>query len=129
VEVEPDLCAKADPLLLRQVVVGLLSNAIRNTPPPGAITVRGRRGPADEVALEVTDTGTGIPATEVERVFERFYRASSAISQQGFGLGLAIAKRMVNVMGGEIEASSEEGRGSTFRVRLPVAEPTATPVA
>jgi two-component system sensor histidine kinase VicK len=129
VESEPDLTAKGDPTLLRQVMIGLLTNAFKNTPPPGAVTVRGRRDGETDVILEVIDTGTGIPAAEIERVFERFYRRSESRKQEGFGLGLAIARRMVDVMGGEIGATSVQGQGSTFWVRLPVAQLSSTPVA
>jgi signal transduction histidine kinase len=128
VDVEPGLAAEGDPLLLRQVLIGLLSNAVRHTSTTGTVILRGRRGDGDAV-IEVVDTGTGIPAEEINRVFERFYRSSDALAHEGFGLGLAIAKRMVHVMGGSIGAASEEGHGSIFWVRLPAAEPIPTPVA
>jgi signal transduction histidine kinase len=129
VDVEPDLAATGDPTLLRQVMIGLLTNAFKNTPPPGTVTIRGRREGESEVLLEVIDTGIGIPTAEIERVFERFYRRSESRQQEGFGLGLAIARRMVDVMGGRIGADSVEGHGSTFWVRLPIAQPSPTPVA
>jgi signal transduction histidine kinase len=128
VDVEPGLAADADPTLLRQVLIGLLSNAARHTQPPGAVVLRGWRGNGDAM-IEVVDTGSGIPADELDRVFERFYRSSGALAHEGFGLGLAIAKRMVHVMGGTIGAASEEGHGSVFWVRLPAAESIPTPVA
>ena len=82
IEVEPDLAAKGDPTLLRQVMIGLLTNAFKNTPPPGTVTVRGRRDGETEVSMEVIDTGTGIPAAEIERVFERFYRRRRRASRR-----------------------------------------------
>ncbi len=129
VDVEPDLAVNGDPTLLRQVMVGLLTNAFKHTPLPGAVTVRARHDGEREVVLEVIDTGPGIPEAEIERVFERFYRRDESRQREGFGLGLAIARRMVDVMGGEIGATSVEGKGSTFWVRLPLAQPSPTPVA
>ena len=129
IDVEADVAARGDPVLLRQVLIGLLTNAFKNTPPPGVVTLRARRGRDNEVLIEVSDTGTGISAEEVGRVFERFYRGSGSLQQEGFGLGLSIAKRMVDVMEGEMGVESNLGTGSTFWVRLPVAEVAATPVA
>jgi two-component system phosphate regulon sensor histidine kinase PhoR len=128
-EVGADVAARGDPVLLRQVLIGLLTNAFKNTPPPGVVTLRARRGRDSEVLIEVSDTGTGIAEEEVGRVFERFYRGSGSLKQEGFGLGLSIAKRMVDVMEGEMGVESNVGTGSTFWVRLPVAEVAATPMA
>jgi two-component system, OmpR family, phosphate regulon sensor histidine kinase PhoR len=129
VEAQPELVAQGDGVLLRQVLVGLLTNAFKNTPPPGDVTLRARRGEDGEIVIDVSDTGTGIEAGELSRVFERFYRGSGALEQEGFGLGLSIAKRMVDVMGGEIGVDSAVGVGSTFWVRLQAAKPAPTPVA
>ncbi len=129
VEAAPELVARGDSVLLRQVLIGLLTNAFKNTPPPGVVTLRARRGGEEEILIEVNDTGTGIEPDEIDRVFERFYRGSGALEQEGFGLGLSIARRMVDVMGGEIGVRSEVGEGSTFWIRLQAAQPAATPVA
>jgi two-component system, OmpR family, phosphate regulon sensor histidine kinase PhoR len=128
-EVEPDLVAEGDPVLLRQVMIGLLSNACAYTSAPGTVTLRASRGAQNSVTIEVQDTGKGIPPDEQDRVFDRFYRGSGMLEGEGFGLGLSIAKRMVNVMGGRIGLRSEPGTGSTFWVRLRAAKPTPTPVA
>jgi signal transduction histidine kinase len=129
IDVESDLAAEGDRVLLRQVIVGLLTNAFKHTNAPGAVTLRARRGESADVLIEVTDTGTGIAPDEIGRIFERFYRGSGSLEREGFGLGLSIAKRMVDVMSGRIGVTSTVGRGSTFWVRLPIAKPAATPVA
>jgi two-component system, OmpR family, sensor histidine kinase VicK len=129
VDVVTGITAEGDGVLLRQVLIGLLTNAFKNTPAPGAVTLRARGLPDGEVLIEVEDTGNGIAPDEVGRVFERFYRGSKALEQEGFGLGLSIAKRMVDVMGGEIGVESEVGVGSTFWVRLPAAATVPSPVA
>jgi signal transduction histidine kinase len=128
-DVGSDLVGQGDRVLLRQVLIGLLTNAFKNTPPPGKVTIRGRRGDEGEVTVEIEDTGSGIAPEEVSRIFERFYRGSGSLEQEGFGLGLSIARRMVDVMGGEIGVESVEGQGATFWVRLRTAQPATTPVA
>jgi signal transduction histidine kinase len=129
VEVEGGLLAQGDRVLLRQVLIGLLTNAFKNTSPPGEVLIRARARDEDQVEIDVVDTGSGIAAEEVDRIFERFYRGSGSLEQEGFGLGLSIARRMVDVMGGEIGVESSEGVGSTFWVRLRAAKPAPTPVA
>jgi signal transduction histidine kinase len=129
VEIEPGLSVHGDPALIRQVMISLLTNAYKNTPRGGTITLRARAESDGEAVIEVSDTGTGIPAEEQARIFERFYRGSNALEKEGFGLGLSIARRMVEVMGGKIGVLSELGTGSVFWVRLPVAKPAPTPVA
>jgi len=135
-DVDPDLVAEGDRVLFRQVVIGLLANAFKHTPAPGRVSLRGRRGRREggvdgggEVRIEVADTGTGIAAEEVDRIFERFYRGAGSLEKDGFGLGLSIARRMVDVMGGEIGVVSQPGEGSTFWVHLRAAKPAPTPVA
>ena len=81
----PDLVAGGDPVLLRQVLIGLLTNAFKHTPAPGAVTLRARRGEDEEIVIEVTDTGTGIAPDEVDRVFERFYRGRARSRRRASG--------------------------------------------
>lgn len=105
---------------LSLLVGNLLDNAVRYTPPGGRVDVE-VEVKEEGVFLEVRDTGIGIPARDLPRIFERFYRVDPARSRQtgGTGLGLSIAKHVVEQHGGRIAAKSELGRGSTFRVILP----------
>jgi signal transduction histidine kinase len=110
--------ASADPTRIRQVVVNLVSNAIKFTPPGGEVSVQVTRE-SDRVVLEVADNGPGIAAADQARVFERFYRTSSAAETAGTGLGLAIVKAIAEAHGGRALLESRLGDGTTFRVELP----------
>jgi PAS domain S-box-containing protein len=112
------LAANADPDKLRQVVAALVDNAIKFSPGGGTVTVAVRRAD-DAVAVSVEDEGVGIPKSEQERIFRKFYRAGDAT--QGTGVGLFIAQGLVTAMGGRISVSSEEGKGSQFTFELPLA--------
>jgi signal transduction histidine kinase len=115
-----DTQTEADPDQMRQLVLHLGSNAIKFTPPGGAVTVF-LSGSADEIALRVEDTGIGIPEAALEKVFERFYQVDSSLARRfgGAGLGLAVCKSIVEWHGGRITAESAPGRGSCFTVVLP----------
>ncbi|HWP34203.1 MAG TPA: GAF domain-containing protein, partial [Thermodesulfobacteriota bacterium] len=120
-EVPEDLALSADPLKLEQVLVNLLANAVKFTPAGGQVTVEARAAP-DGVLLRVRDTGEGIAAEHLERIFEPFFQAGGPAGRRarGTGLGLAICRQIVELHGGRIWAESEgPGRGSTFTVRLP----------
>ena len=107
---------------VRQVLLNLVGNAVKFTA-SGSITVHvRRRGPGDDVLLEVVDTGIGIDPDRVEQMFHPFVQADVTTTREygGNGLGLAIAKELVELMGGTIGASSEPGRGSSFWVQLPL---------
>ena len=109
----------ADPLRLKQVLLNLLTNAVKFTPPGGSVTVTAERS-ASAVVVSVSDTGTGIAREDHERIFESFQQGSRSPQRtEGTGLGLTLCRRIVELHGGEISMSSEVGRGSTFTVRLP----------
>ena len=116
---DPEL--SGDPVRLRQVVGNLVSNALRHTPPGGRVTLCARQT-ADHVTIEVADTGTGIPAEDLPRVFDRFWRAEKSRSRRtgGSGLGLAIVRRLTEAHGGTVTVVSTVGAGTVFTVRLPV---------
>jgi CheY-like chemotaxis protein/two-component sensor histidine kinase len=119
------LSFEADPARITQVVSNLLDNAVRFTPRDGKISVTGY-GQRGEVVLRVRDTGIGIAPEVLPRVFDLFVRAdrSQAGSEEGLGVGLALARTLVELHGGTITAQSEgPGRGSEFVLRLPVGAP------
>ena len=121
-----------DPDRLRQIVWNLVSNAVKFTPRSGRVTVRVERDPPTGVRLVVEDTGAGIPREFLPHVFERFRQgdSSNTRSHGGLGLGLAVARHLVELHGGTIDARSEgEGRGATFTVTLPIADPAQLPPA
>jgi len=103
---------------LERVLQNLLVNAVRHTPADGTVRVEARRS-ADGLEVAVADTGEGIAAEDLDRVFEPFFRADPARHGAGAGLGLALAKRIVEALGGQIRAESEPTRGSRFAVVLP----------
>jgi signal transduction histidine kinase len=115
----------ADRERIHQVVFNLLDNAVRFTPPGGRVTVSAIRS-GGRCEVSVADTGQGIPAEHLPFLFERFYRVDQARSRGaagtgGTGIGLAIARSVVEAHGGTIRAESEVGRGSTFTFDLPLA--------
>ena len=116
-----DVTADVDTVALRQIVTNLLSNAVKFTEAGGSVTVRLTDDGFDAV-LSVTDTGTGIDPVDQRQIFERFYRARSAraAAVPGVGLGLAIAKDLVDAHGGSISVESVVGEGSVLTVRLPL---------
>ena len=117
----------ADRQRLAQILLNLARNAITYTPAGGIVSLSVERPDHYHLSLVVADTGVGIPQEELERVFERFYRAdaSRARATGGFGLGLAIVRDLAKAMGGVVTAESEVGQGSRFRVTLPIAPENA----
>lgn len=108
---------------LAQVFTNLVDNGIKHSPEEGEVTLRGRSG-LGWVSVEIIDKGPGIEPQSLDRIFERFYQGDPSRHKdesQGTGLGLAISQEIVRAHGGRIEASSEVGKGSIFRVLLPVA--------
>jgi len=117
-----------DDARIRQVLDNLLSNALRYTDPGGIVTVRSRVD-GDHGVIDVADTGIGLAADELPRVFDRFWRSdkSRARSRGGAGIGLAIVRQLVRAHDGMIDVTSHPGEGSTFTVRLPLLRERASP--
>ncbi len=120
----PTVCA--DRLQIERVVANLVSNAVRHTERGGEITITATQRDG-HVAISVADTGSGIPPEYLPRLFDRFVQVPNAPSG-GAGLGLAIAKHIVEAHGGQISVRSKLGHGTTFTFTLPIISPT-TPTA
>ena len=113
-----NLIVRADRNRLRQVLVNLLDNAIKYSAPGGRIEISAEPRP-DEVVITVKDSGEGIPAEEVPRIWERLYRGDKSRSQRGLGLGLSLVRAIVHAHGGRIEVQSAVSKGSSFIIHLP----------
>lgn len=110
---------EADPARMQQVLVNLIHNAIKFTPPNGQITVAAEEK-EKYVIFSVKDTGVGIPEEDLDRIFERFYKADRARSSGGTGLGLSISRHLIEAHQGKIWVESVQGNGSTFFFSLPI---------
>jgi signal transduction histidine kinase len=113
--------ARADPEKLQQILLNLFSNAIKFTEAGGRVSARCMQPSDSRIVIEVTDTGRGIPADQLERVFEPFVQIDTKLTRasEGTGLGLAISRELARGMGGELAVESELGVGSTFTLTLP----------
>ncbi|HEY6331879.1 MAG TPA: ATP-binding protein [Blastocatellia bacterium] len=120
--VPADIFVTADKMRLGQILQNLLDNAVKFNRPGGKVSISAEAGDG-YATVKVEDTGLGIPALDLPRIFERLYRVDKSRSRQveGTGLGLAIVKHLVQAQGGEISASSDLGRGSTFEFTIPLA--------
>ena len=118
--ISSDVCAIADEDRTRQILLNLLANALKFTAPGGAISLEVGTTVTD-VSVAVRDTGIGVPADMMERIFEPFVQAGRALraSDQGVGLGLAISRQLARAMGGDLRVASDVGKGSTFTLTLP----------
>jgi PAS domain S-box-containing protein len=123
--VEPQLMARGDREKVQQIVINLVSNAINFTEPGGRVTVSCERMGTDRVTVRVTDTGRGIAAEQLDRIFHPFVQVNPTLTrtQQGTGLGLAISREFARGMGGALTVESEPDVGSSFTLTLPRDEP------
>jgi two-component system phosphate regulon sensor histidine kinase PhoR len=122
---DADAQVLADEEALSEILDNLIDNAVKYTPEGGTIHLRWHNENGD-CRIEVQDTGIGIPAADLPRIFERFYRVDKARSREvgGTGLGLSIVKHLVQAMQGSVRAESEPGHGSTFIIQLPRPDPS-----
>jgi PAS domain S-box-containing protein len=115
---------RTDPLILKEIITNLATNAIKYTPEKGTVTIKLQRRPAN-VTVSVADTGWGIPKSSQDQVFSKFFRAQNIVRREtsGTGLGLYLVKGLVDALGGKIWFNSEEGKGTTFFLMLPAVNP------
>lgn len=118
IDTEPQLMVDADPKRLQQSIANLYSNAIKYSPTGSRVEVRAFEQNGS-VTVEVKDQGVGIPASELPKIGQRFFRASTSSLTEGTGLGLAISREFIELHGGKLEVESEEGKGSLFRITIP----------
>ena len=122
--IEPGLpLVPMDALLIEQVLVNLVENAIKYTPPENPVELSVKRE-ENRITVEVADRGPGLPEGDLERVFEKFYRGPQKEMRGGAGLGLAICRGIVEIHGGVIEARNRPGGGALFRFTIPMGSPT-----
>jgi signal transduction histidine kinase len=112
-----DVVVAADRTRLEQVAANLIDNAVKYTPAGGRVEVEIGRDGGDAV-LRVRDTGPGIPADELPRIWDRLFRGDTSRTARGIGLGLSLVKAIAEAHGGTVSVASEPGHGSTFEVRL-----------
>ena len=110
--------APGDRIRLRQVLANLLDNAVKYTPPGGRIEI-GSYEHGSDVRIVVEDTGRGIPAEEMPRIWERLYRGDMSRSERGLGLGLSLVKAIVEAHNGSIDVTSRDGQGTRMTIQLP----------
>lgn len=118
-----DFKIMADSLRLKQVIINLLSNAVKYNQDHGSVTISYKKLDNGLVKISVKDTGIGLPNNNLEGVFTPFERLGAENTEiEGTGVGLSISKQLIELMGGQIGVETQQGRGSTFWVSLPVAE-------
>jgi signal transduction histidine kinase len=126
-EVAGDLVVSVDRTRMRQVLANLVDNAVKYTPAGGTVTVRGQ-AQGDTAIVTVDDTGPGIPADDLPRIWERLYRGDRSRTTRGLGLGLSLVKAIVEAHGGAVAVSSTPGSGTRFEIRLPLGAAHLSPM-